>query len=256
MNILVVEDEPAVRDSVRRALELKGYRVETAVDGPKALIAARGTERDAIVLDVMLPGLDGLEVCRRLRGDGNTVPILMLSPTGSVRSWRARTTSARRGGTAMRVEESVEINRPLNEVFNYVSDARNYPHWMAHALEVRTDAPRPPRQGDTFMLAIKSVGRRFETLYERTSCDSDRRFTDQALGGPIPDHRWHSAFEEMPNGTHFTRTVEVESSGLLKLLEPLQKWSAERQLRKDLQTLKDVVEGSPDAEPSRRAKTS
>ena len=79
MNILVVEDEPAVRDSVRRALELKGYRVEAAVDGPKALIAARGTERDAIVLDVMLPGVDGLEVCRRLRGDGNTVPILMLT---------------------------------------------------------------------------------------------------------------------------------------------------------------------------------
>src|SRR5512132_957996 len=99
----------------------------------------------------------------------------------------------------MRVEEGIEINRPLNEVFNYVSDARNYPHWMAHALEVRTDAPRPPRQGDTFMLAIKSVGRRFATPYERTSCDPDRRFTDQALGGLIPDHRWHSAFEEMPN---------------------------------------------------------
>lgn len=113
----------------------------------------------------------------------------------------------------MRVEESIEINRPLNEVFNYVSDARNYPRWMAHALEVRTDAPRPPRPGDTFMLAIKSVGRRFETPYERTPCDPDRRFTDEALGGPIPDHRWHSAFEEMPNGTHFTRTMEVESSG-------------------------------------------
>ena len=84
MNILVVEDEPAVRDSVRRALELKGYRVETAVDGPKALIAARGTERDAIVLDVMLPGLDGLEVCRRLRGDGNTVPILMLTARDAI----------------------------------------------------------------------------------------------------------------------------------------------------------------------------
>lgn len=142
----------------------------------------------------------------------------------------------------MRVEESIEINRPLNEVFNYISDARNYPNWMAHALEVRTDAPRPPRQGDTFMLAIKSVGRRFETPYERTSYEIGRRFTDQALGGPIPDHRWHSTFQEMPNGTRLTRTVDVESSGLLKLLEPLQKRSAARQLRKDLETLKKVVE--------------
>ena len=142
----------------------------------------------------------------------------------------------------MRVEESIEIDRPLNEVFNYVSDARNYPNWMAHALEVRTDAPRPPREGDRFMLAIRSVGRRFETTHERTSCEPDRRVTDQAVGGPIPGHRWHSTFEETPDGTRFTRSVEVESSGLLKLLEPLQKRSAERQLRKDLQTLKDVLE--------------
>jgi two-component system response regulator MprA len=79
MRILVVEDEPAVRDSVKRALELKGYQVETAPDGPQALAAARGVGLDAIVLDVMLPAIGGLEVCRRLRGDGNTVPILMLT---------------------------------------------------------------------------------------------------------------------------------------------------------------------------------
>jgi two-component system response regulator MprA len=84
MKILVVEDEPAVRESVRRALELKGYRVETAPDGPQALTAAKGSELDAIVLDVMLPALDGLEVCRRLRGDGNTVPILMLTARDAI----------------------------------------------------------------------------------------------------------------------------------------------------------------------------
>jgi DNA-binding response OmpR family regulator len=78
MNILVVEDEPAVRDSVRRALELKGYRVETAVDGPKALIAARGTERDAIVLDVMLHGGLGTEsgLSRRVKRSALPEPVL------------------------------------------------------------------------------------------------------------------------------------------------------------------------------------
>jgi two-component system, OmpR family, response regulator MprA len=84
MRVLVVEDEPAVRDSVRRALELKGYRVETAADGPLALTAARGSEFDAIVLDVMLPALDGLEVCRRLRRDGERVPILMLTARDAI----------------------------------------------------------------------------------------------------------------------------------------------------------------------------
>ena len=142
----------------------------------------------------------------------------------------------------MRVEECVEINRPVHEVFNYVSDVGNYPTWMADALEVRTDTPGPPRQSDRFVVAIKSVGRRFETPYERTSYESDRRYTDRALGGPNPNHLWHSAFQEVPGGTRFTRTVDVESGGLLKLLEPVQKRAAGRQLRKDLQTLKQVVE--------------
>ena len=142
----------------------------------------------------------------------------------------------------MRVEESVEINRPLQEVFNYVSDVGNYPEWMAHALEVRKDTPGPPQQSNSFVVAIKSVGRRFETPYERTAYEADRRYTDRAVGGPIPNQQWHSDFQEVPSGTLFTRAVDVESGGLLKLLQPLQKRAAERQLRKDLKTLKGVVE--------------
>ena len=142
----------------------------------------------------------------------------------------------------MRLEESVEIDRPLEEVFTYVSDVGNYPQWMAHVLEVRKHTPGPPQQRDGFVVAIKSVGRRFETPYERTSYEPDRRYTDRAVGGPIPNQWWHSGFQEVPGGTRFTRAVDVESGGLLKLLEPIQKRAATRQLRKDLQTLKHVVE--------------
>ena len=142
----------------------------------------------------------------------------------------------------MRLEERVEISKPLAEVFKYVSDVGNYPRWMAHVLEVRKDSSGPPQQGDRFVVAIKSVGRRFETPYERTSYEADRRYSDQAVGGPIPNQRWHSDFQEVPGGTRFTRAVDVESRGLLKLLEPLQKRAAERQLKKDLQTLKHLVE--------------
>jgi uncharacterized membrane protein len=142
----------------------------------------------------------------------------------------------------MRVEESVEINQPLPEVFNYVSDVANYPQWMAHVLEVRNEAARPPQQSDRFVVAIKSVGRRFETAYERTTYEHNRRCTDRALDGPIPNQRWQSSFQEVSGGTRMTRAVEVESAGLLKLLEPLQKWAAERQMKKDLQTLKRVLE--------------
>ena len=142
----------------------------------------------------------------------------------------------------MRVEESIDINRPLKEVFNYVSEVGNYPEWMAHALEVHKDTPGPPQQRDRFTLAIKSVGRRFETPYERISYEPNRRYSDRAVGGPNPNQRWACAFEEVPGGTRLTRAVDAERGGLLKLLEPLQKRAAERQLRKDLQTLKDVLE--------------
>jgi two-component system response regulator MprA len=80
MKILVVDDERAVRDSLRRALELEGYEIELAADGNEALSRLESTdEPDAIILDVLMPGVDGLEVCRRLRSAGSTLPVLMLT---------------------------------------------------------------------------------------------------------------------------------------------------------------------------------
>jgi two-component system, OmpR family, response regulator RegX3 len=76
--VLVVDDEPTILESVTYALEQEGFDVSTAADGESALAAARAQRFDAVVLDVMLPGLSGTEVCRRLRAD-STVPILMLT---------------------------------------------------------------------------------------------------------------------------------------------------------------------------------
>jgi len=84
MQILIVDDEPAVRSSLSRALELKGYRIGMAADGAQALALARGAHYDAVVLDVMMPGIDGLEVCRRLRGAGDHTPILMLTARDAI----------------------------------------------------------------------------------------------------------------------------------------------------------------------------
>jgi len=88
MSILVVDDERAVRESLQRALELEGYHVELAADGESALavIAERAQKPDALILDVLMPGIDGLEVCRRLRGAGNSVPVLMLTARAEVDS--------------------------------------------------------------------------------------------------------------------------------------------------------------------------
>jgi two-component system response regulator MprA len=84
MRILVVDDEPAVRDAVRRALVLSGYEVEQAGDGDEALAALAAAAPDAVVLDVLMPGVDGLEVCRRLRAAGDRTPVLMLTARDAV----------------------------------------------------------------------------------------------------------------------------------------------------------------------------
>ena len=83
-HLLVVDDEPAVRDALRRALEVEGYRVELAEDGGDALARIAAQEPDAVVLDVLMPIIDGLTVARRLRDQGNAVPILMLTARDSV----------------------------------------------------------------------------------------------------------------------------------------------------------------------------
>lgn len=84
MTILVVDDEPAVLTALRRALEQAGYAVELAADGAQALAAISARPPDAVVLDVLMPGIDGLDTCRRLRADGNAVPVLMLTARDAV----------------------------------------------------------------------------------------------------------------------------------------------------------------------------
>ena len=80
MKILVVDDERAVRESLRRALELEGYEIELAADGQEALYRLESdAQPDALVLDVLMPGVDGLEVARTIRRSGNRLPILMLT---------------------------------------------------------------------------------------------------------------------------------------------------------------------------------
>lgn len=84
MRILVVDDEEAVRTAVRRALMLAGYEVELAADGEEALASLAERAPDAVILDVLMPGVDGLEVCTRLRAAGDQTPVLMLTARDAV----------------------------------------------------------------------------------------------------------------------------------------------------------------------------
>lgn len=84
MHILVVDDDQAVRDSLARSLQYSGYEVSTAGDGVEALARLSAVRPDAVIMDVMMPRLDGLETTRMLRSTGNDVPILVLTARDAV----------------------------------------------------------------------------------------------------------------------------------------------------------------------------
>jgi two-component system response regulator MprA len=82
--VVVVDDDEALRNAVRRALRLEGYDVELAADGSEALSRLANVRADLVVLDVLMPGLDGITLCRRLRESGDRTPVLMLTARDAV----------------------------------------------------------------------------------------------------------------------------------------------------------------------------
>lgn len=84
VSLLVIEDERKIREFLRRGLEEEGYRVETAADGEEGLDLASGNGYDLIILDLLLPRRDGLEVCRALRARGIATPVLMLTARDTI----------------------------------------------------------------------------------------------------------------------------------------------------------------------------
>jgi two-component system response regulator MprA len=84
MRVLVVDDEPAVRESLERVLRHDGFEVDVAGDGREAIRRLALVRPDAVVLDVLMPHIDGLEVCRRMRDTGDRTPVLMLTARDAV----------------------------------------------------------------------------------------------------------------------------------------------------------------------------
>ena len=81
-HILIVDDDTRITNALRRTLAYEGYSISVAANGEGALAAARNKPPDLVILDLMLPGIDGLEVCRRLRAAGDGIAVLMLTARG------------------------------------------------------------------------------------------------------------------------------------------------------------------------------
>jgi two-component system, OmpR family, response regulator MprA len=148
MRILVVEDDRAVREALRRALTLGGYEVQTAEDGEQAIEMVVRNVPDAVVLDIGLPGIDGLEVCRRLRLLGNRVAILILTAREQV-SDRIDGLDAGADDYLVKPFDVEEVKARLRALLRRTGSAGD-PDALAFA-EIRLDSSRHGAEvGDSF----------------------------------------------------------------------------------------------------------
>jgi ligand-binding SRPBCC domain-containing protein len=145
--------------------------------------------------------------------------------------------------TNMHVEESVVINRPPEEVFDYVANSQNLPEWSSPVQEVRSETQGPlVEEGARFTTVAKFLGRSFETPFEVIVHDPPRRHTDRSRGGPFPQEYTHIIEEVEGGGTRLTEVMEGEPRGFFRLAGPLLEMAGRRQFRADLETLKDLLE--------------
>ncbi len=142
----------------------------------------------------------------------------------------------------MRVEESVEINRSVEEVYEYVADPENLPGWSSTVLEVHKEAQGELREGERFTTVAKFLGRRFETPMEVTVHEPPRRHSDRSTGGPFEQEYTLILEETSGGGTHLTQVAEGEPGGFFRLVGPLLEMAGKRQFRADLENLKDLLE--------------
>jgi two-component system, OmpR family, response regulator ResD len=186
--ILIVDDEPMVRDVLTRYLEQEGFTVRTAEDGPEALELAASAAPDLVVLDLMLPGLDGLEVLRRLRERGPTPVVLLTAKGGEI---------DRVVGLELGADDYVAKPFSPREVTARVRAVlrRGRPDLDADLPQVVTfgdlEVDRMKREARRDGAALKLTRREFELLDLLTS-QPGRTFTRSELLEGVWDFAWAS----------------------------------------------------------------
>lgn len=162
MRILVVEDEPKMTALLARALTEEGHTVDTVADGRHAVAAVDGGDYDAVVLDVMLPGIDGFEVCARLRRQRVWTPVLMLTARGAV--------TDRIAGLDGGADDYLTKPFNLDELFARL-----------RALSRRGPIPRPP--------TLEAGDLRLDPLIRRPGIVHTRAQLGRRLRGPLQHRR-------------------------------------------------------------------
>jgi two-component system, OmpR family, response regulator len=188
MRILIVEDEPKMAGLIHRGLEREGMAADVADNGEDALWRAQATEYDAIVLDVMLPGMDGFEVCGRLREAGVWSPILMLTARDAVRD---RVAGLDRGADDYLTKpfSYAELLARLRALFRR-GPVERPPELRAGSLRLDPATKRAWRDDDEIDLSAKEFAV-LET-FMRHPCDVMSRFQ-------LLEHAWDYEYENRSN---------------------------------------------------------
>ena len=202
MRILVVEDDPDMSGFIARGLGEQSYAVDTAATGDEAIERAAAAPYDAIVLDVMIPPPDGIEVCRRLRRDGVAAPILMLTARDAVRD-RVEGLDAGADDYLVKPFEFAELLARLRALLRRRGAPRGAVLGIAD-LSIDTGAHRVTRGGEALTLTAKEYA-----LLEFLALNAGRVVGREE----IAEHVWNEEFDP------FSNLIEVYIGRLRRLVD-------------------------------------
>ncbi len=205
MRLLLVEDEHAMRMALTDVLQAQGWRVRVAADGPAGLALALDEAPDLVILDVMLPGLDGFSVCRELRARGRKMPVLMLTARGHVDD---RVTGLDAGADDY-------LPKPFASA-ELLARVRA----LLRRHETRTAAPAQVRIGEVLIDLDAATARRGQAQVAFTARELRMlRLLVEESGRPVSRERFLDVVWES-NATPTTRTVDNQILSLRAKLEP------------------------------------
>jgi uncharacterized protein YndB with AHSA1/START domain len=143
----------------------------------------------------------------------------------------------------IKIEQSGVINRPIEEVFEYVTNPENIPIWMSHVLEVKKTSEGPVDVGTTMAQLFRFLGRKFQISRTATEYQPNRKYGAKDISGP-GQVNFMATFESVSGGTKITYIGEIEPAGLLNIAEPILARMLRRQAENNFATLKDLMEAN------------
>jgi uncharacterized protein YndB with AHSA1/START domain len=140
-----------------------------------------------------------------------------------------------------RIEESIEIKRPAEQVFGYTTDAKSWPRWQSIIVEAEQTSPGPVTVGTTFRGTNRMMGRTMPWTAKTTEFEANRKYGKNIDSGSVTIEQ-HNTYQPVEGGTRFTILYDMKVGGFLKLISPVLAGSMRRELKKSLGNLKGVLE--------------